>query len=79
MYDGHFGTAKTTVKVLECGFFWPTLFKDAKEYRDHCNRCQRHENISKRNEMPLISIQEVEIFDLWGLDIIGPFPSSLGN
>jgi hypothetical protein len=25
---GHFGSKKTAHKVLQCGFFWPTLFKD---------------------------------------------------
>ena len=29
--------------------------------------------------MPLLSIQEVEIFDVWGLDFMGTFPSSYGN
>ena len=29
--------------------------------------------------MPLHSILEVEIFDVWGIDFMGPFPSSYGN
>lgn len=29
--------------------------------------------------MPLRNIQEVEIFDVWGIDFMGPFPSSIGN
>ena len=29
--------------------------------------------------MPLISIQEVEIFDVWELDFMGPFSSSFEN
>ena len=29
--------------------------------------------------MPLNSILEVEIFDVWGIDFIGPFPNSFGN
>ena len=29
--------------------------------------------------MPLSPIQEVEIFYVWGLDFMGPFPSSCGN
>ena len=28
--------------------------------------------------MPLKGILEVEIFDVWGIDFMGPFPSSLG-
>ncbi|XP_070037565.1 uncharacterized protein [Nicotiana tomentosiformis] len=27
-YGGHFGGVRTTAKVLESGFYWPTLFKD---------------------------------------------------
>ena len=29
--------------------------------------------------MPQQGILEIELFDVWGLDFIGPFPSSLGN
>nr|GEU99138.1 reverse transcriptase domain-containing protein [Tanacetum cinerariifolium] len=35
--------------------------------------------ISQRDEMPQNSIQICEIFDVWGIDFIGPFPSSRGN
>ena len=36
-------------------------------------------NISKRNEMPLQGILVVQIFNVWGTDFMGPFPSSFGN
>ncbi|KAK9003507.1 hypothetical protein V6N11_061066 [Hibiscus sabdariffa] len=29
--------------------------------------------------MPLQNILEVELFDVWGIDFMGPFPSSFGN
>ncbi|KAK9030266.1 hypothetical protein V6N11_031694 [Hibiscus sabdariffa] len=29
--------------------------------------------------MPLQNILEVELFNVWGLDFMGPFPSSFGN
>ena len=29
--------------------------------------------------MPLTSILEVEIFDVWGIDFMGPFPPSFVN
>ena len=29
--------------------------------------------------MPLNLILEVELFDVWGIDFIGPFPSSFGD
>ncbi|XP_057723488.1 uncharacterized protein LOC130939397 [Arachis stenosperma] len=28
-YDGHFGPERTAAKVLQSGFYWPTIFKDA--------------------------------------------------
>nr|GEV69827.1 reverse transcriptase domain-containing protein [Tanacetum cinerariifolium] len=37
------------------------------------------EKISQRDEMPQNSIQVCEIFDVWGIDFMGPFPSSKGN
>nr|GFA48727.1 hypothetical protein [Tanacetum cinerariifolium] len=35
--------------------------------------------ISQRDEMPQNSIQTCEIFDVWGIDFMGPFPSSRAN
>ncbi|GJS30404.1 reverse transcriptase domain-containing protein [Tanacetum coccineum] len=35
--------------------------------------------VSQRDEMPQNSIQVCEIFDVWGIDFMGPFPSSKGN
>ncbi|KAM1362954.1 hypothetical protein ACFX2H_027715 [Malus domestica] len=37
---GHFGAKRTTLKVLESGFYWPSLFKDAYEFCATCDRCQ---------------------------------------
>lgn len=41
--------------------------------------CQRTENISKRHEMLLNNILEVELFYVCGIDFMGPYPSSCGN
>ncbi|BBN69977.1 transposable element gene, partial [Prunus dulcis] len=35
-------------------------------------------SICRRNEMPLNNILVVELFDVWGIDFMGPFPSSFG-
>jgi len=35
--------------------------------------------ISKRHEMPLNIILEVESFDYWRIDFVGPLPSSISN
>ncbi|GJY48129.1 reverse transcriptase domain-containing protein [Tanacetum coccineum] len=44
-----------------------------------CDTCQRQGEISQRDEMPQNAIQVYEIFDVWGIDFMGPFPSSHGN
>ncbi len=44
-----------------------------------CDPCQRTGNVSQRQEMPQTGILEVEIFDVWGVDYMGPFPPSNGN
>ncbi|CAN6723519.1 unnamed protein product [Malus baccata var. baccata] len=75
---GHFGTQRTTLKVLQCGFYWPSIFKDAKTFCLTCDKCQRMGGISARDQMPQVSILNVEIFYVWGIDFMGPFPSSYG-
>ncbi|GJW25401.1 reverse transcriptase domain-containing protein [Tanacetum coccineum] len=40
---------------------------------------KRQGKISQRDEMLQNSIQVCEIFDVWGIDFMGPFPSSRGN
>jgi len=62
--------------VLQSGFWWPTLFNDCQDFVQRCDKCQRTGNISKRNEMPLTGIIKIEPFYYWGIDFMGPFPSS---
>ncbi|GKC45481.1 reverse transcriptase domain-containing protein [Tanacetum coccineum] len=38
-----------------------------------------HGKISQKDEMPQNAIQVCEIFDVWGIDFMGTFPSSRGN
>ena len=76
---GHFATRKTADKILQSGFYWPSIFKDAHRFYTECLQCQAAINISKRDEMPMRLILEVEIFDLRGIDFMGPFPPSNGK
>ncbi|KAJ9535750.1 hypothetical protein OSB04_un001096 [Centaurea solstitialis] len=73
---GHFSGSRTAAKILQSGFFWPTLHQDSYSFAKSCNECQRSGNISHRNEMPLNGILEIELFDVWGMDFMGPFPLS---
>nr|GEX30161.1 reverse transcriptase domain-containing protein [Tanacetum cinerariifolium] len=76
---GHHGANLTAKKIFDAGFFWPTIYKDAHEFVNNCDSCQRQGKISQRDEMPQNSIQTCAIFDVWGIDFMGPFSSSRGN
>ena len=64
------------MKVLQSGFYWPSLFKDAHTMCRECDKYQRLGKISRRHMMPLNPILVVDIFDVWGIDFMGPFRSS---
>ncbi|KAL5578246.1 hypothetical protein UlMin_019945 [Ulmus minor] len=54
-------------KVLQSGFYWPSLFKDAFKFVSMCDDCQRSRNISRRHEMPLNNILIIDLFDVWAV------------
>ena len=37
-YGGHYGAFHTQAKIWQCGFFWPMMYKDTKEF---IRRCQK--------------------------------------
>ncbi|GJR60715.1 reverse transcriptase domain-containing protein [Tanacetum coccineum] len=76
---GHHSANLTAQKVFDAGFFWPTIYRDAHIMIKSCDTCQRQGKILQRDEMPQNAIQVCEIFDVWGIDFMGPFPSSRGN
>ena len=75
----HFGASKTAAKVLQSEVYRPSLFKDSFNFVTNCDKCYRVGNISRKNEMPLTNILEIELFNVWGIDFMGPFPSTFSN
>nr|GEW87259.1 hypothetical protein [Tanacetum cinerariifolium]GEX10244.1 hypothetical protein [Tanacetum cinerariifolium] len=76
---GHHGIATNARKVFKARFYWPNIFHDTHKLVRACDACQRADNISSRDETPQKYIQVCEIFDVWGIDFMGPFPLSNGN
>eukprot|EP00253_Pinus_taeda_P030101 PITA_30101 len=77
---GHFAAKRTSFKVLTLGYYWPSIFKDAKKYVKSCDICQRMGRPTASDEMPLQPQVHLEPFDKWALDFIGPInPSSNGK
>ena len=56
----------------------PTLHQDAHGFAKSCDKCQRDGGISRKQELPLNPILVIELFDVWGIDFMGPFLSSHG-
>jgi hypothetical protein len=73
---GHFNSKKTAMKIFQSGFYWPSIFRDAHAYCSACKRCQKLGSIGRSNMMSLNPILIVELFDVWGIDFMGPFPNS---
>nr|GEX30256.1 reverse transcriptase domain-containing protein [Tanacetum cinerariifolium] len=76
---GHNGPNYTARKVFDSGFYRPTIYCDAQNFIKNCDVCQHQGKITQKDEMPQNSIQVCEIFDVWGIDFMGPFSSSRGN
>ncbi|GJZ87175.1 reverse transcriptase domain-containing protein [Tanacetum coccineum] len=74
---GHHGANYTAKKVFDSGFYWPTIYRDAHDMVKSCDSCQHQGKISQKDEMPQNAIQVCEIFDVWGIDFIGPFPEQV--
>ncbi|RDY12400.1 putative mitochondrial protein, partial [Mucuna pruriens] len=73
----HYGSNQTTRKVLDYGFYWPTIIMDAYNFVSTCEKCQKVGiAISRRHEIPQQPILFCKVFDVWGIDFIGPFPVS---
>ena len=36
-------------------------------------------DLKTRYDMPLSPILEIELFDVWSIEFMGPFPNSFGN
>ncbi|RVW89426.1 hypothetical protein CK203_046830 [Vitis vinifera] len=53
--------------------------EDAHSMCKGCDRCQRLGKLTRRNMMPLNPILIVDVFDVWGINFMGPFPMSFGH
>ncbi|RDX76482.1 Pro-Pol polyprotein, partial [Mucuna pruriens] len=68
-----------SLEVLDYGFYWPTIYRDTYQFISTCEQCQKARIvISRRHEMPQQPILLCEVFDVWGVDFMGPFLVSNG-
>ena len=58
------------------GYYWPTMRVDVANYTRKCDHCQRLALVLKSPMQYLISISSPWPFAQWGIDIIGPLPTT---
>jgi len=74
---GHFAERRTAHNVLQTGYYWPTIFKDANKFVQACDSYQWAGRPGQADEMPLRPQLVIEPFERWALDFVGPInPSS---
>jgi hypothetical protein len=52
------------------------MYEDIRDFIQRCGPCQRHDNINSRDAMSVTNNLQIELFDVWGIDYMGPFPLS---
>ena len=72
----HLGGRTLAHRVHTQGYYWPTLKSDAANYVRKCDPCQRMSPILRSPSQDLISISSPWPFAQWGIDIVGPFPTT---
>ena len=55
------------------------MYWDVRKHVTNCDVCQKIGNILRKNEMPLTTFLEVELFDIWEMNFMGPFSSSFND
>ena len=58
--------------MFNLGYYWPSIFKDSKNYVRRCDSCQIIGRIVVSDEMPLKPRVIIEPFEQWALNCVGP-------
>ena len=73
----HSGSRSLVHKIIRAGYYSPTILKDAQAYVRACDKCQRFSNLIRQPSEELTPLTAPWPFAQWGLDIMGPFPTTL--
>lgn len=68
-----------TQKILQTGYFWPSMTQDTNTFIIKSHDCQMHSNIHALPPTNMTNIISSWPFFQWGIDIIGRSPKSPGR
>jgi hypothetical protein len=68
----HFATEMTQRKILDVGYWWPSMYRDVHDYCRSCDACQRTRGLATQSLVKLIISLPKEPFMKCGLDFVGP-------
>ncbi|KAK1415619.1 hypothetical protein QVD17_31402 [Tagetes erecta] len=75
----HAGPRSVVTRLMNLGYYWPTMHKDASEEISKCEGCQLHAPVKTNPKHDLVPVMAAWPFFKWGMDIVGPFPEAAGR
>ena len=59
-------------KITRMEYFWPTMWKEAKDFIKRCDKCQKYGNAHRILGEKMTIITSLWPFAQWDIDIVGP-------
>lgn len=75
--DGHLSRLATTQKILQVGYFWPSIFKDCINVIQKCHSFQIFSKKMRAHPTPLNHVVSVGPLAKWGIDFTTCNPPSV--
>ena len=79
MCASHVASRALAGKSFRQGFYWPTVLADAEYLVKTCDACQFYAKAIHQSAQALQTIPISWPFAVWGLDIVGKIPRSVGG
>lgn len=76
---GHHSGVRTAAKHIRSGYCWPSLYKYNNEFAKKFSQRQHNGGVLIRQALPLTPILVGELFNVCGINFMGPFFISFGH
>ncbi|XP_070025665.1 uncharacterized protein [Nicotiana sylvestris] len=77
--ENHLRVESLVRKLIKVGYYWTQMEKDAKDFVQKCDSCQRHPPMIYQPGELLHTVMSPWPFMKWGTDIAGPLPWAPGK